>query len=144
MATGSLRPEQVVVVAILNHIRSLFGVGASGLERKVAVGPGRLQRRIVHADLVQVAPEGSELHLVAVAVLEDLAIDRVVIVACAGLDACGSEVLERATVHGRRSCQADGTVLVSESAHGVRHVVDFPNLKDVRSPEVLIAVERDA
>ena len=144
MTTGSLGPEEIVEVAVLNHIRSLFGVSASRLKRKVATGTGRLERRVVHADLVQVAPEGSELHLIAVAVFKDLAINRVVVVACAGFDACGSEILERVTVHGIRSCQADGAVLAPESAHSVGHVVRVADLNDVWSPEVLVTIERDA
>ena len=144
MITGALRPEEIVIIAVLDHIQSLFGVSASGLKRKMAIRAGGLQRRVVHADLVQIALEGSELHLVGVTVFEDLAIDSVVVVACVGFDACGSEVFEGAAVHGIRGCQSDCAVLTTESTHGVRHVVRVADLKDVWSPEVLIAVERDA
>ena len=144
MTTGALGPEKVVIVAVLDHVRSLFGVSARRLERKVAVGAGRFERRVVHADLVQIAPEGSELHLVGAAVLEDLAVDCIVVVACVGFDARGSEVFEGAAVHGIRGCQSDCAVLTTESAHGVGYVVRVADLKDVWSPEVLIAVEGDA
>ena len=143
MTTRALRPEEVVVIAVLDHIRSLFGVSASRLERKMAIGAGRRERRVVHADLVQVAPEGSELHLVAVAVFEDLAVNRIVVIACVGLDACGSEVLERAAVHSIGRCQPDGAFLATESAHGVGHIVRVADLKDVWSPEVLITIHLD-
>ena len=144
MTTRPLRPEEVVVVAILDHIRRLFGVSARRLERKMAMGARGLERRVVHADLVQIAPEGPELHLIGVAVLENLAINRVVIVSCARLDARGAEVFERATVHGRRRCQSDGAVLAAESADCVGHVVRVADLDDVWGPEVLVAVEWDA
>ena len=94
--------------------------------------------------MVNIAPERSELHLVGIAVFEDLAVDRVVVVACAGLDTRGSEVFEGAAVHGRGCCEADGAVLAAERAHGVSHVVCVADLNDVWSPEVLVAVERDA
>ena len=80
MTTGALREEEVVVIAILDHVRRFLRVSARRLESKLTLGARRLERRVVHADLVQIAPEGSEVHLVVVSILENLAVDCVVIV----------------------------------------------------------------
>jgi hypothetical protein len=119
-------------------------MSTSRLERKLTLRTSRLEGRICHADLVQVAPERSKVHLIVVAVFEDLAVDRVVVVAVTGLNTRGSEVFEGTAVHGRRCCEANAAVVVAKGAYGVGDIVCAADLNDVRGPKVLVSSEFDA
>jgi hypothetical protein len=138
------RVKEVVVIAILDHVRCLLGMLARRLKRKRTQRARRFRRRARHADLVQIAVERAKAEQVRSPVFEEIAVDGVVIVASFRLDACRSEVFERAAVHGRGCREANGAVLLAERADCVVNVVIAADERDVWRPKVLVSGELDA
>ena len=138
------RVKEVVVIAILDHVRRLLGMLARRFKRKRTQRTRRFRRRARHTDLVQIAVERSEVEQVRSAIFEEIAVDGVVIIAAPRFDARRSEVSERAAVHGRGCREADGAVLLAKGADCVVNVVIAADEGDVWRPEVLVSGELDA
>lgn len=126
--------EEIIELPVLNHERRFLRVLSSRDESELTVGARRLGRWVLHVGRVEAAVEGSKAKAPGVSVPEEVAVDGVVLIARAGLDAGGSEIFERTAVHCGRSGEANGTVLHAESAHGVVDVVLIADLGDVRCP----------
>lgn len=143
-AARSSREEEVVVIAVLDHVRALFSVRTSRVESERAHRGRRFEWRVGHVDLVEIAPERTEVHVVAVAILDDLAINCVVIISCFRRHSSSTKVFEGIAVHRGRCRQSNGAVLTAERAHGVGDIVCVADLNDIWSPEVLVSSKVDA
>lgn len=116
-------------MATARNIRDV-GAGSTTCDRR---------RRIGHLDLVNVVPEGSKVHIVVAAVIQQVPVDGIVRLSSRRGDTTASEV--GPAVHVKRSARrdADGGVLGSERRHGVVHVVRVADLLDIRSPQVILS-----
>lgn len=123
--------KQVVVVSVLRDEGTLLGVRAFRLVRDArgrrTRGDG--QRRVVHLDRVDVAPEGAEGHDDVGAVVVGGGVDGVVGAAGLGGDARRAVVSPGVEVGGRGD--ADGRGLGAEGRDGVEEVVGVAELGHV-------------
>lgn len=113
-AANTGREEEVVVVVAVDHVRALDGVAAAWVVCEIDAGSRDGGRSGLHRSLVDVMPEGAEVHVVAAADLDEVSVDGIVALAAVGGDTDATVVGPRTYVHGCGGRKADDGVLGAE------------------------------
>lgn len=92
--------------------------------------------RVRHLDLVDVVPEGAEVHVVVRSIGDEVTINGVVRLPGRRSDASGAAIGPGVHVEVRRRCITYRRVLAAEGGHGVVQVVRASDLDDIWSPEI--------
>ena len=87
-------------------------------------GGSNLCRSRVHGSLVQIVPEGAEIHIISAPVVEQIGVNRIVGLGRRGSDTRASTISPSAGLHGRRCGQSNGRILRAECRDGIVYVIE--------------------